>query len=264
MEIKFIKSRQNYFFKLLKKLQISKHRKKEGLFLVEGEKCIAEALKRKELVKFVVMSEKTFQEGFKKELTEFPIYVLDKRLFKEVSELISSQNEVILVMKEPKDLVPNYEEESILIDRIQDPANLGGILRVLDAVGYKQAFLTKGTVDPYSFKAVRASAGSIFHVKVFLEVEGEDVINNFKDKGFEIWATTPHEGENLFFLKPNKKVLLIVGNEGQGIDSKLLKLADRKVYVPILGNAESLNVTVCTAVVLYYFYFCKEVVKNKI
>ncbi len=174
MKIQFIKSRENSLFKLIKRLIHPRKRKKEGLFLVEGEKFVKEALQRRELLKFLIFSEEAFENLKEREVFQnIPIYVFSSEIFKELSALTTPQGE-IAVLREPVFSNPEYNTSPVLIlDRIQDPSNLGAILRVADAAGVREVFLTKGTADPYSCKAVRASAGSILHLKIFRDIEPE-------------------------------------------------------------------------------------------
>jgi TrmH family RNA methyltransferase len=262
MKVSFITSKENPVFKLIKRLTHPRKRKKEGLFLIEGKKFVEEALKRRELLKFLVFSKEAFESFSEAEVfKDIPIYVLSPELIKELSSLTTPQGEMA-VLREPVFSNLDYNTSPVLfLDRIQDPSNLGAILRVADAAGCRQVFLSKGTADPYSCKSVRASAGSILHLSVFKDVEPIETLKRFMEKDFEIWATTPHNGQNLFFLRPPCKVLVILGNEASGIQKEILELAHQRVFIPIFGKAESLNVSVAAGIFLYYLRFAQLLVK---
>ena len=214
--------------KLINKLKLRKYRDEMGLFIVEGDKLI---------------------EEIPKNLIEFVLNVDDigEREFKKLSELTTPQSAIAICHK------PNVNLESanddakltIALDRIQDPNNVGAILRTAAAAGVKNIIILEGTADPFSPKAIRASMGAIFHLDLITMSEEELINANFKLIAAHI------EGINYRELELPKKSALILGNEGQGVSKKLLEVST-KVNIPI-KNVESLNVNAAAAILIFHF-----------
>src|SRR5699024_7948525 len=141
-------------------------------------------------------------------------------------------------------------EHLLLVDAIQDPGNLGTIIRTADAVGMSQIILGTGTVDVYNDKVIRASQGSIFHIPI-KQAPLLNIIKELKRSNYTIWASALQNAINYRDAEREKKIALIVGNEGAGISEKILKEADKVVKIPIYGQAESLNVSVAAGILMY-------------
>src|SRR5699024_10612671 len=139
----------------------------------------------------------------------------------------------------------------LLLDAIQDPGNLGAIIRTADAVGFGAVILGEETVDVFNDKVIRATQGSLFHIPV-ISAKLEDMIEELKEVGFTIWASTLEKATYYDELDVPKKVALILGNEGAGIRQVLLEQADTCVKIPIYGKAESLNVGIAASILMYY------------
>lgn len=138
-----------------------------------------------------------------------------------------------------------------MIDAVQDPGNIGTLIRTADAAGFDQVLLGTGSVDPFNDKVIRATQGSIFHLPI-LTGELTEFMNELKAEGVEIWAAALQEAKPYKDMKTPDRVALLVGNEGQGIAEHLLEQSEKKVYIPIYGRAESLNVAVAGAVLMYH------------
>jgi TrmH family RNA methyltransferase len=139
----------------------------------------------------------------------------------------------------------------VVLESLQDPSNVGAIIRIADAVGAFAVLYTKGTADPYAPKAVRASAGSLLHVPVVPVNSIEEAADWLKANEFQIVAAVPQDGMNLFEAQFAERVAVVVGNEARGLSQEALKVSDLLITIPMVGKAESLNVTVATGVVLY-------------
>ena len=138
-----------------------------------------------------------------------------------------------------------------MLDRIQDPGNLGTIIRSSVASGISQILLPKGTVDSYNPKVVRSTAGAIFSVELFQLNNTIEFIEKLKEKDYLVVGATMDAKENFDKVEYSKKTVIIIGNEGNGISEELLKLTDYNVSIPLFGEIESLNASIAAAIILY-------------
>ena len=212
--------------KLINKLKLRKYRDEMNLFLVEGDKLIEEI--PKDLLEFIV----TVDE-------------IGEREFKKLSELTTPQS-AIAVCRKPnsESCIPN-SELVIVLDRIQDPNNVGAILRTTAAAGIKDVIILEGTSDSFNLKSIRASMGAIFHLNLFVMSEAELIDSKLNLIAAHI------EGVNYRSFNLPSHSALILGNEGQGVSKKLLELST-KITIPI-RNIESLNVNAAAAILIFHF-----------
>ena len=147
----------------------------------------------------------------------------------------------------------DYNQDIILaLDDLQDPGNLGTILRTTDSIGLTQILVSKGTTDVYNSKVIRSSMGSIFRVKI---IECDDLANTLKQvksNDFQILVTSLNAKKSIYDINLKRKAI-IIGNEANGVSQKILDLSDEKAIIPMLGRTESLNASVATAVILYEY-----------
>ncbi len=140
----------------------------------------------------------------------------------------------------------------IALDDLQDPGNLGTILRTVDSIGLTQILVSKGTADCFNPKVVRSTMGAIFRVKI---IECEDLVATLKDikkHHFKIMVTSLQTDKSIYDTDYKKKVI-VVGNEANGVEQKIQEISDEKVKIPMLGKTESLNASVATGIVLYEY-----------
>ena len=143
-------------------------------------------------------------------------------------------------------------ERVLILDRIQDPGNLGTILRTADSVNLKQIIVTKNTADSYNPKVVRSTMGAILRVKI---IETDDLVKTLKEirkNKFKIVATSLDTSDSIYDIDYSKKVI-VIGNEANGVSKEVQELADNRVKIPMLGRTESLNASVATGVMLYEY-----------
>jgi len=258
-----ITSTQNAYIKWVKSLLTKKGRMQEGKFTVEGIKTVREAIAWNAKIHSIVVDEKLCNETAdlleEMERREVPVYVVDERVMEAVTETKTPQGIVGVVHKpcnefQIEDYAKHRNDADVIvlaIDRLQDPGNLGTIIRTADAVGIHSVLLSKGTVELFSPKVIRSTMGSIFHIPVFCEVQLGEELSKLKEQGFFIIASHL-KGEN-FFRRPQikKPVVLIIGNEANGIDDKITGQADRLYKLPMAGKAESLNASIAAGVMIY-------------
>ncbi len=238
------------YSKLIKALEDRKTRKKEGLFVLEGPKLLAEALSAKLKLKAVLVS-KAVKEA---ELIDAakklcPVYMLDTKEFLALSSTVTPQG-VLSIAEMPKYTLADINPEPffLVLDSIQDPGNLGTLFRSALASGAGGLILLKNTVDPFNPKVVRSAMGALFKLPFVCEV----LIEELQEFSFELWAAVLDEAKPYYEIKPKQGVGLIIGNEGNGISLDVAKLAKQRVHIPIDPRSESLNAATAASVVLFY------------
>ena len=144
-----------------------------------------------------------------------------------------------------------FFNDILILDKIQDPGNLGTILRTADAAGISTVICTKGTTDIYSPKVVRSAMGSLMHLKI-LFIDDYESLNILKKNGYKIISSSLENALDYNVLSTiQSKIAIVLGNEANGIDNKLLNLSDLKVKIPLYGAAESLNVGIAGGILMY-------------
>lgn len=240
-----ITSVQNKLIKEWKKLHIRKHRYQQGRFLVEGFHLIEEAFNSDWNVEMIIVQEGVQPPDW---MSDEGITFVSERVFKEISQTESPQG--IAAVIRMNELQKQNEQHVLLIDAVQDPGNLGTLIRTADAAGFSSICIGNGTVDPYNEKVIRASQGSIFHIPIYSANLREE-ITRLKVNSFTIFASALRRAKHYLDVDYTEKTALIVGNEGAGIDDTLLDLADEIIKIPIYGKAESLNVSIAAGILMY-------------
>ncbi|MEW9675465.1 RNA methyltransferase [Lentibacillus sp. L22] len=241
-----ITSMQNNKVKQWNKLKKRKDRTGTHTFLIEGFHLIEEAHASDwEIVELIL------QDGIPVPdfLQEYAYYTVSQAVIQQISSTKTPQGIVAVVrMKEYK---WGTFEKLLLVDSLQDPGNLGTMIRTADAAGFDAVILGDNTVDVYNEKVIRSTQGSIFHIPIFQE-NLVTKIPSLKREGFAIWASALTNASIYSELSPQPKTALIVGNEGAGISENVLNLADDVVKIPIYGKAESLNASIAAGILMYY------------
>ncbi|MBM7660598.1 TrmH family RNA methyltransferase [Bacillus mesophilus] len=247
--MKRIESKKNPQVKQWKKLQTKKERDKTGLFLIEGVHLVEEALKYKGNISEVLFTE-SFQMPHHWNLDEVEVYIVAEEVLNEIGDTETPQG-VAAICRKPSIDLERTTNSVLLIDAVQDPGNLGTLIRTADAAGVDQIVIGEGTVDIYNSKVLRASQGSIFHIPISKGNLYERILQ-LRDSGHTIFGTSLDQAEPFQNIKHTGPFSLIVGNEGRGVQQELLSLTHQNLYIPIHGKAESLNVTVAAGILLYY------------
>ncbi|MGM9904331.1 RNA methyltransferase [Enterococcus sp. 10A9_DIV0425] len=249
--MKKIQSAKNPRIKELKKLHKKKSREEAQEYLLEGFHLIEEAVVSQARVKEVFISERGLAEwGSWLDEQTIPSYLVTDEVMRAVSDLPTPQGIIAVMHLEEKKLSID-SGGWLMLDHVQDPGNVGTMIRTADAFGLSGVLLGKGTADIYSTKVLRSMQGSNYHLPV-ITVDLNQIIPDLKKKGFMVYGTELNEqAVALTKIKPTENYAIIMGNEGQGVSSELLALADQNIYIPMKGNAESLNVGVATGILLY-------------
>ena len=235
--------------KLIKKLQQKKQRKKENLFVVEGEKIVREAMQSDFRINMAFATKEWLDDSGVLNSERSVFKEVDSKELKKISSL-SSPQEVLAVLEIPKKSdVPISGNKLILaLDRIQDPGNLGTIIRIADWFGISDVVCSEDCVDAFNPKVLQATMGSVFRVRVhYLNLE-----KWLKDQDADVYGALLG-GKNLWQQELKKEGVLLMGNESSGISEELMKLVTIPVSIPSFGGAESLNVAVATAIICAEF-----------
>ncbi|MEN2765616.1 TrmH family RNA methyltransferase [Ornithinibacillus xuwenensis] len=239
-------SAKNEKVKNWKKLHMRKERINSETFLIEGFHLIEEAIQSKWEIKEIILQEGTILPDWN---INCSVTEVTENVFQQISQTKTPQGIAAVVrFRRQQEVTGDY---ILLLDSIQDPGNLGTIIRTADAAGFDAVILGEGTVDLYNDKVVRATQGSIFHIPVRQE-NLTNRIQVLKQDGFSIWASALTNSKDYHKLTITSKVALILGNEGAGIQAKFLETADEIVKIPIYGKAESLNVSVAAGILMYH------------
>ncbi|HHW31903.1 MAG TPA: RNA methyltransferase [Clostridiaceae bacterium] len=255
--MKKITSSQNPLVREAKALKNRKYRDEKGLFLIEGEKLLKEAVQEKAEIIKVFLSEEYIKEKsydlFSSELLKHDTIILSDRLFKEISDTETPQG-IIAVVKQSKhtlsDIMAN-NRNIIILEEIQDPGNMGTIIRTADAAGFSGVITTKGCVDVYSPKVIRSTMGSIFRIPVCTGAGISEIISRLKAEGIKVYASHLEGKASLYDIDLRSDMAIIIGNESRGLSKEASASADALVQIPMLGGAESLNASVAAAILMY-------------
>lgn len=257
-----ISSKDNETIKKLKKLKDKKYRDQENCYLIEGIKLIKEAIQENAKIKLIVVCDDCQQENnieeIKYEIAKYECIYVTEKIFLSLTNVINPQGMLAVIEKEATNNEINYDDDLFLVlDNIQDPGNMGTILRTADSLNLKQIIISKESADIYNPKVVRSTMGAIFRTKI---IESDNLVKTLKEMKkhkIKIITTSLKTNKKIYDIEYNKSAI-VVGNEANGISPEILEIADEKVKIPMPGNTESLNASVATAVILY------EAMRNKL
>lgn len=225
------------------RLKEKKYRDLENQFIVEGMHLVLEAYK-KGIIEEVILEQDEVS------LFDVPTIYVTKEIIKKISTLETPVNILALCNK----ITPscNYGNKLLLLDKIQDPGNLGTIIRSSKAFNVDTIILGDQTVDIYNPKVIRSTQGIMFNINI-LSRNLKDLIKELKEKNIPIYGTNVEYGEDIRTLKDSdkEKYALIMGNEGSGVSKDILELCDQYIYIKMNSEVESLNVAIATSILLY-------------
>ena len=246
-----ISSKDNKIFRLCEQLSHKKYRDKLGLYLIEGENLLEEAVKNGAGIKTVLMCRDYRGSLFG---TEDKSFCLSDKLFEQLAQTETTQGIMAVVEKpelSPDRFLDRGGGNFIVLDRLQDPGNIGTILRTADAAGYELAIVMKGTADVFSPKAVRAATGSLFRMPVVFMDSVDELMEFTRAAGKKLVATCFDTDRYYYDENLREDIALIIGNEGGGISRELIECSDLKIKIPMHGNIESLNASVAAGILMY-------------
>lgn len=233
-------SLENKKIKDIKKLNNKKYRDKTGLFLVEGEHLVLEAYKTGYLKELILEQDTLFP-------LNVPISYVTNDILHALTELETPSPTIAVCEKKESE---NLGNRILMLDDIQDPGNLGTIIRSAVAFHIDSIILGLGCVDLYNSKTIRASQGMLFHINIIRKSLLE-CIQELKQKDYHIMGTKVTHGKNVKDIAKTEKSVIIMGNEGNGVSEDILDLCDEYLYIPCNDVCESLNVGVAASIILY-------------
>lgn len=243
MEI--ITSLENKKIKYINKLKNKKFRDEEGIFVIETKHLVEEAYKSGFLTELYLID--TNIESNILEDDKINKYQITKEIMNKISFLESPSNFLGLVKKLP---TLNYGNRLIILDNIQDPGNLGTIIRSAVAFNLDTLILSNDCVDLYNDKTIRSSEGMLFKLNI-LRKDLNTFLTELKNNNYTIYGTDVINGNIVGEIKFPKKYAIIIGNEGKGLKSTLKNLVDQNIYIPMSPNAESLNAGIAASIIMY-------------
>ena len=233
-----IKSVSNKNYKLINKLKNKKYREKENLFIIESRKLVDEAISSSANIDFIFLRSDVSHE------TKFESLVFDKALFNKLTTLKSSDGIGAVVRKPvPKKI---SSKKVLLLDSINDPGNIGTMIRSAEAFGFNDIILSPDCVDIYNEKALRASMGSVFRLNIVKLTYDE--IASFKT-GYKFLAADM-AGLDIREYKSDSNIILAIGNEANGLGDEIRSLTDTFVKIPMEGAIESLNAAIAASIIM--------------
>jgi len=256
MEI--IKSKENEKIKHIKKLKDKKYRDEFNQYVIEGTKMIEEAITEQVNIESIVICEDCIKdvnlsEAMLYEIAKYNCIYVTENIFTSLTEVLNPQGILAIINKSKIKKDIDYTEDIIIVlDNIQDPGNMGTILRTIDSINLKQVIVSKNSADVYNSKVIRSTMGAIFRLNIIESIDLEKTLTEIKKHKYKIVVTSLNAEENLYQTEL-KKVAIVMGNEGNGVSESVLKKADKQIKIPILGATESLNVSVATGIILYEY-----------
>ena len=276
-----ISSKDNEIVKEIRKLKEKKYRKDK--FIVEGIKMLEEAINENASIDLIVIREgidlrsvisnvlpkNNADSGIKSKnildvISKIKNITVTRKVFDTLTDVVSPQGVLAVINKNKKVInsdsniisknneIDTTADYILALDGIQDPGNLGTIIRTADSANLKQIIVSKNTVDAYSPKVIRSTMGAIYRVHI-IEVENLEVtLKDLQKDGFKVVVTSLDTKNSIYDISYNKSIV-VIGNEANGVSKEVQELANEKVKIPMLGKTESLNAAVATGIMIYEY-----------
>ena len=247
-----IESADNNKLKLVRKLANKKTRDEEGKFVVEGFNLVEEAVNKNADIDYILISDDCDASRLANlRNSEIPLYEVPEVLFNRLTDAENGVGVVAVVRKTKNALCVDADKNVLVLDRVQDPGNIGTMIRTAVAAGYGSIIAIKGTADLYSAKVLRATAGMIFDIPLLCVDDAAELRAVLEQSKHRIAVTVPTGGRAYYEEYLKTGIALVIGNEGNGISQELLEIADVKLTIPMCGDIESLNAAVSAAILMY-------------
>lgn len=255
-----IASVQNERVRAAVRLKLRRYRAETGCFLVEGPKVLEEALRARTAIHEVFISEALLEEGLPPRLASLleassaRVQPVSAPVLKRLADSTTPQG-IVAVAKagaaEPEGLALPPDAFAVICDRVQDPGNLGAIIRVADAAGVDAVLVSAGSCDPYNPKTVRATMGSLFHLPVVPGGSTVQLIRWMQSKGVMVAGASPRGTVSCYEVRGREALCWVLSNEARGASAEVLSACDAVVRIPMPGHAESLNVAAAASILMY-------------
>ena len=256
--MKVISSKDNEIIKKIKSLKEKKYRDIENCYIIEGIKLVKEAIAENAKIKQIVVCEDCINDGeidtdTLYEIAKFDVVYVTEKVFKSITDVKTPQGIIAVIEKNNINSKIDYSQDIIIaLDGVQDPGNLGTILRTVDSANLKQIILSKESADSYNPKVVRSTMGAIFRVNIIEADSLKDMLQEAKKNNFKVMVTSLDTKNSIYDVDYSKKVI-VIGNEANGVSKEVQAIADEKVKIPMLGKTESLNASVAAGIMIYEY-----------
>ena len=253
-----ISSRDNEIVKSIRKLKEKKYRDIENCYVIEGIKLIKEAISENVKIKEIVVCEECISSGeidkdTMYEIAKYNVIYVTEKVFNVITDVKSPQGILAVIEKNASNKNIDYTQDIIIaLDGVQDPGNMGTILRTVDSANLNQIIISKDSADCYNPKVVRSTMGAIFRVNI-IEVDNlKETLEEIKQNKFKVMVTALDTNDSIYSVDYNKKVI-VIGNEANGVSKEVQAIADEKVKIPMIGKTESLNASVAAGIMIYEY-----------
>lgn len=248
MENIIIESNQNKIIKEVNSLKAKKERDKTGLFILEGKRLVDEIPNSWE-IKYLLKA-----ESYSEDINFENVYTVKDSLFEKISETVNPQG--ILAVCHIKEFdVTNVDYSNspffVVLENVTDPGNMGTLIRTADAAGADGIFLSKGCVDIYNPKVIRATMGSIFHLPIYRNLNLMDLMEDFKNNNVKTLAAHLKGTSTPYKVDMTTACAVIIGNEANGLSDEISEIASDLVKIPMPGKAESMNAGIAGGILIY-------------
>ena len=243
-----IESNQNKIIKEVNSLKAKKERDKTGLFILEGKRLVDEIPNSWE-IKYLLKA-----ESYSEDINFEKVYTVKDSLFEKISETVNPQG--ILAVCHIKEFdVTNVDYSNspffVVLENVTDPGNMGTLIRTADAAGADGIFLSKGCVDIYNPKVIRATMGSIFHLPIYRNLNLMDLMEDFKNNNVKTLAAHLKGTSTPYKVDMTTACAVIIGNEANGLSDEISEMASDLVKIPMPGKAESMNAGIAGGILIY-------------
>lgn len=254
-KIDYIQSKDNKTIKHIISLQQRKYRQKFGEYMVEGIRAVTD-IGKKDCLRSILIRESKRSELeplVEKGFTVSSVYVVQDPIFDKIEHSVNGQGILGIAKKCVNDLHSLIVEDGLYValDGVQDPGNLGTIIRTAVAAGAKGIFLLKGTVDPYNEKCVRSTMSALCNIPIFEDVTLSEFYDFIKDNTIKTYVTSLENAKPYHTISYAKRTMIILGNEGSGVSREIIEMCDQAITIPMYGDIESLNVSIAAALCMY-------------
>ncbi|OEH91883.1 TrmH family RNA methyltransferase [Bacillus solimangrovi] len=249
--MKHIQSAKNQQVKLWKKLHQKKYRDETNMFLIEGKHLVEEAIKGEQAFEAILVQDDEVMPPMLQNMNS-ELYIVSRDVMQAICDTKTPQGiAAICKITNGTEIKNDNYSKLLLVDGVQDPGNLGTLIRTADAVGLDGIIISEGSADIYNSKVVRSTQGSLFHIPV---IKGDLIewIERLEKNSVSVFGSALEGAVPYGEISAQERFALVVGNEGSGVRKELLDRTSQNLYVPIYGQAESLNVAIASGILLYH------------
>lgn len=234
-----------------RKLTRKKYRQQLKRYLIEGDHLVEEAINSGQTIHELIATEEAL-DRYEATLQGRDVYIISKQVAEDISDTVTNQGIFATINMPDVQIELAAMRQILVLDAVQDPGNVGTLIRTADAAGFQAVILGQGTVDLYNSKVLRSAQGSHFHIPI-IDADLQKWIPQAQAAGFDLFGSCLDETAKPYKeAVPSSMFTLIVGNEGNGIRADILALTDYNLYIPMQGQAESLNVAIAGSILMFH------------